>query len=226
MVGARCLALELLLFLDERCHITDDAVGTCHLPVVVEDGDTVYKVPLQFFALMEEWAHVGEVGPWYAEEVLVVHETCFEGTFYKVVPEFLDGHDSFGYGHALIECAGLVGQGGAEESHVACAHQILQLVLIFCNLFVDAADFCVIVFVLQIQLSLLGDIANGEGDIDEFVVFAVDRVYMHFCVAVHTSLDDDALGTEEQFLDMPVVEYLTEGGHVVDGVAVVEGIVL
>ena len=74
----------------------------------------------------------------------------------------------------LVEIALPLGERGAEEAHVTGVHQVLDLVLVLHDGFVGQADVEAVLLVLQIELALLTDIADREGDAVELAVILVD----------------------------------------------------
>ena len=75
-----------------------------------------------------------------------------------------------------IEGHFIVDKRTAPEAHVAVVHQILQLSLILLDLLVGVTYLLVVLLVLQVELSFLCDVSDGERDIDKFFLLIVDRV--------------------------------------------------
>ena len=226
LIGAFRLALQLFLFLDEGIHVAHDAITAHQSAVLVERRDAVDEVPLQARSFVEEGVHLREVCPRHIEIVLEVQDAVAERTVHEIGCQLVEGQFLFRRTHALVEGDGMVDKRCAEETHVAVVHQVLQFRLVLLDGLVCPADGLLVFLVLQIQVALLGDVAHGEGDVEQCALIVVERVYVHLGIAVHASLDDHTLRTEEQFLDTPFVQYLPEGGHVVDGVVEIERVVL
>ena len=226
LVGAFCFLLQTFLFLYEIGDIAHDTIGSHHLAVLVEERHTLDEVPLQFLVLMEEGTHVGQVCTLHTEIGLIFPQTLFERTVHKVVDELVEVKTQFRAAHAFIECTDAVLVIDSEETHVTVLHQILQLVLVALDSLVLLSYTCFVAFVLEIELTFLSNVSNREGDEEEFALFVIDRVEAHLCVAVHASLDDHTLRTEIEFLCLSVIEHFPERRHVVDGIAVIIGIIL
>ena len=226
VLGTLRLLLQLLLFLDERCHITDDTIGTQLLAILIVIGHTVDDVPLQRLAFMEERMTEGQFCLWLLQSVLRVEQVVLEGTLYKVRPQLLEVHRWHGGFQTFIEGHGLVSEVGSPEAHVTTVHQILDLVLEILDLLIGAPHLQSVLLTLQIEGALLGDITDGEGDIDQGTLFVVDGVYTDLRIAVHVAVHDDCLRTEIEFLGMSVGQHFPEDRHVVERLFKIIGIVL
>ena len=106
----------------------------------------------------------------------------------EVISQFLETHHFFGRGEFLVEGNLLLGDVSAPEPHIAFVHQVLQLVLILLYLPVLLTDRCFVLPVLDKEVALLGQVTDGERDIQQFPLFVVNGVYAHFGIAVYVSL--------------------------------------
>ena len=176
LVGAFCLFLQALLLLDEVGHVTHHAIGAHHLTVLVEEGYTLNEVPLQVFALMEEGAHVGQVCTLHTEIGLILSQSLFERTVHKVINQFVEVQTQLWHTHTFIEGTDTVLDIDPEEAHVTVLHQVLQFILIALDSLVLLTDTCLVVLVFEIELALLRDVSDREGDEEEFALFVFDGV--------------------------------------------------
>ena len=189
-------------------------------------GHTVDDVPLQLVAFVEEGATEGQLCLGLLQLVLRVEQVILEGALHEVVSQRIEAHGRHRGLQTLIEGHGLVGEGCPPEVHVTAVHQILDLVLQVLYLLIGLPHLQGILLTLQVEFSLLGHIADGEGDIHQLPFLIVDGVYAQLGIAVHASVDDHALRTEVELFHMAVRQHIPEGGHVIEGVLVVIGVVL
>ena len=159
---------------------------------------------------------MGQVCSLYTEVGLVFSQSLFERTVHEVVDELIKVQTQLWTAHTLIEGTDSLIDIDAEETHVTVLHQVLQLVFIAFDGLVLQSDTRLVAFVLEIEITFLGNVADGEGDEEEFALFIIDRVEAHLCVAVHTSFDNHTLRTEVEILGLTVIEHFSERGHVVD----------
>ena len=225
LIGTLGLFLQALLFLNQVGHVTHDTIDTQHLPVLVEIGHTVNEVPLILVALMEQWTHMHQISSGYFE-VLSVSQLLPQITVLQHLCQFCNADHILRLTHPFIEGDVLVCQRHSEETHVTRLHQILQFSLITLDILVGPSQFYLVSSVLQIELTLLGDVTNREGDIHQLLIVVIDGVYAQFRVTVHTALHNHTLGTEVEFLCLSVVQHIAEGRQVVEGAVKVVGVVL
>ena len=125
---------------------------------------------------MEEGAHVCQFCTLYAEVGLILSQTLLERAVHEVVDQLVEVQAQLCDTHSLVEGADAFLLVDPEETHVAVLHQILQLILIALDGFVLLPDSRLVLLVLEVEFSLLGDVADGEGDEDELSLVVMDRV--------------------------------------------------
>ena len=177
LVGALRLPAQLFLFLYQWCHVTYQSVGAGQLAGLIAIGHAVEDVPLVLPAFVEEGARLAE--PCHGSHALHVLRVLVVGSQLLVEElfcQFVEGHLALCCRKPLVEGDGAVGERGAPESHVAAFHQVLQFLLVLLDGLALLAYLLVIEFVLQVELALLCDVADAEGDVYQFVMLVVDGV--------------------------------------------------
>ena len=92
-------------------------------------------------------------------------------------------------------------------------HEVLQLGLVLLDGLIGPANDGIGILVLQVELTFLGDVTDGEGDEHKLALVVVDGTNAELGVAVDTALDEHALGTEVDGLDLLAEHDVAEGGH-------------
>ena len=112
-----------------------------------------------------------------------------------MVDDLVEVHPHLWRLHGLIEDTDAVVVVDAEEAHGAGVHPVLPLVLVLLYLLVGTSDGDVVFLVLQIELTLLRDVAHGDGDELQLSILVVDGVDAHLCIAIDATFRNDGLRT-------------------------------